>query len=111
MRRVILLGGLLPLVFLMLPMQAHAQKFTAYGGYSFFHLQSTPQAANFNGWDSSLTYDFFCRLSASPQISPATMARSTISTAPQFTVISLGQSCGSQRQSRRTFTCCSAGCA
>lgn len=51
-------AGVLPLLLVLVPARARAQKFTAYGGYSFFHLQSTPQAANLNGWDGSLTYEF-----------------------------------------------------
>ncbi len=69
MRKLMLLAGVLPLLFLFVPMQANAQKFTAYGGYSFFHLQSTPQAANLNGWDGSLTYNFVAPLGVTADFS------------------------------------------
>lgn len=69
MRKLMLLAGVLPLMLLVLPSQARAQKFTAYGGYSFFHLQSTPQAANLNGWDGSITYDFLSPLGVTADFS------------------------------------------
>lgn len=58
MRKWMLLVGIALLLTLAAPREAHAQSFTGYGGYSFFHLQSTPSAANLNGWDGSLTYEF-----------------------------------------------------
>lgn len=69
MRKVMLLAGVLPLMLLTLSPQARAQNFTAYGGYSFFHLQSTPQAANLNGWDGSITYDFLSPLGVTADFS------------------------------------------
>lgn len=54
MRKLILLLGTL----LMLPLPAHAQGYTLYGGYSYVHLDSTPNTANLNGWDAAFTDNF-----------------------------------------------------
>lgn len=54
MRKLMLLLGIL----LALPLAARAQGFSLYGGYSYVRLDSTPNAANLNGWDFALT-DYF----------------------------------------------------
>ncbi|MGC1108213.1 MAG: outer membrane beta-barrel protein [Candidatus Acidiferrales bacterium] len=54
MRKLILLLGILSL----LPLTAHAQGLNLYGGYSYVRLDSSPNAANLNGWDASFTDNF-----------------------------------------------------
>lgn len=54
MRRLMLL---LPIL-LTLPLAAHAQGYNLYGGYSFIHLDSSPNTANLNGWDFAFTDNF-----------------------------------------------------
>jgi hypothetical protein len=53
-RRLIVLFGSL----LLLPLAAHAQGYSLYGGYSFLHLDSSPNTANLNGWDAAFTDNF-----------------------------------------------------
>lgn len=43
---------------LLTPLAAHAQGFSLYGGYSYLHLDSSPNTANLNGWDFALTDNF-----------------------------------------------------
>lgn len=54
MRKLALLFGIL----LLLPLGAHAQGYSLYGGYAYVHLDSSPNAASLNGWDVSLTDNF-----------------------------------------------------
>lgn len=51
MRKLMLSLGIL----LVLPLAARAQSFNLYGGYSFVHLDSSPNTANLNGWDAAFT--------------------------------------------------------
>lgn len=53
MRKLALLFGIL-----LLPLGAHAQGYSIYGGYSHVHLDSSPKAASLNGWDVALTDNF-----------------------------------------------------
>lgn len=53
MRRMTLL-----LSILLLPLAAHAQGYSLYGGYAYAHLDSSPKSASLNGWDASLTDNF-----------------------------------------------------
>ena len=57
MRKLALLLGAISLF--LLPMAAHAQGFDAYGGYSYFRLDSSPNTSNLNGYDLSFTDNFF----------------------------------------------------
>ncbi|MFZ0213676.1 MAG: hypothetical protein WBE20_09115 [Candidatus Acidiferrales bacterium] len=50
---------LLGLIFSFLPLAAHAQGFDAYGGYSYFRLDSSPNVAHLNGYDLAFTDSFF----------------------------------------------------
>ena len=49
-------------ILMMLPLAAHAQGFSLYGGYSYVRLDSSPKAANLNGWDVALTDNFVSAL-------------------------------------------------
>jgi hypothetical protein len=53
-RKLIVLFGIL----MLLPLAAHAQGYSLYGGYSFLHLDSSPNTANLNGWDAAFTDNF-----------------------------------------------------
>lgn len=53
MRKMTLFLGIL-----LLPLGAHAQGYSLYGGYAYTRLDSSPKAASLNGWDASLTDNF-----------------------------------------------------
>lgn len=55
MRKLSLLLGLL----LLLPLAAHAQSTTIFGGYSYVRLDTNPTKFNTHGWDASLTENMF----------------------------------------------------
>jgi hypothetical protein len=66
-RRLFLLFGIL----LALPSAAHAQGFNLYGGYSYLHLDSSPNTANLNGWDVALTDNFVPAVGVTADLSGA----------------------------------------
>jgi hypothetical protein len=53
-RKLMLLLGVL----LLLPVAAHAQHYNLYAGYSYLHLDSSPNSAGLNGWDAAFTDNF-----------------------------------------------------
>lgn len=65
MRKLILLLGIL----LMLPLVTHAQGFSVYGGYSYVRLDSSPNAANLNGWDAAVTDNFVSAVGVTADVS------------------------------------------
>jgi hypothetical protein len=66
-RKLLLLFAILS----MLPLAAHAQGFNLYGGYSYLHLDSSPNAANLNGWDVALTDNFVPAVGVTADLSGA----------------------------------------
>lgn len=67
MRKLFFLFG----IFLMLPLAAHAQGFSLYGGYSYLHLDSSPNTSNLNGWDFALTDSFIPAVGITADLSGA----------------------------------------
>jgi len=55
MRKLSLMLGLL----LILPLAAHAQGTTIFGGYSYVRLDTSPTKLNSHGWNASLTENMF----------------------------------------------------
>jgi hypothetical protein len=55
MRKLIIVLGLL----LMLPVAAHAQGSTIFGGYSYVRLDTNPTKYNSHGWEASYTANMF----------------------------------------------------
>lgn len=56
---------------LLMPLAAHAQGFSLYGGYSYLHLDSSPNTANLNGWDLALTDNFVPAVGVTADLSGA----------------------------------------
>lgn len=67
MRKLTLLLGIL----FMLPLAAHGQGFSVYGGYSYVHLDSSPNTANLNGWDAAFTDNFIPAVGITADLSGA----------------------------------------
>jgi hypothetical protein len=66
-RKLLLLVGILSI----LPLAAHAQGFNLYGGYSYLHLDSSPNTANLNGWDAAFTDNFVPAVGVTADLSGA----------------------------------------
>lgn len=62
---------LLLLAILAMPLAAHAQGFSLYGGYSYLRLDSSPNTANLNGWDFALTDNFIPAVGVTADVSGA----------------------------------------